>query len=451
MRVLDRSFFQRTIPTAAARVSNNKDISGCRKTLERIKDMLDKSRLLVVRPDPLPELAKLGRKCLLLRPEVRPDDSSTWSPELRDMDKKGVISVIPYNLHLDYDYWTYHDIITAILPEDEQGEVPSGFVTVGHVAHLNLRDQYLPYRKLIADVLMDKNHGIKTVINKIDNVGDESEFRTFNYEVLAGTEDLNVTVNHENCVFRFNYGKVYWNTRLDTEHRRLVELFKEGDAVCDVMAGVGPFALPAGKRGIFVWANDLNPESYACLVDGIKRNKVNEYVRPFNKDGHAFIRDATHELLNTEHSVPIYAKTSKSAPSPAPLKSAQPIKTLARPKTFGHYVMNLPASAVSFLPSFIGLYASPVTSPSTTYEELFEPYTDRKLPMIHVYTFSTKSDDNVAQGVEIFERISKEVGYEITPQTPETTIWDVRDVAPSKRMFCASFRLPREVAFRSRT
>lgn len=73
MRVLDRSFFQRTIPTAAARVSNNKDISGCRKTLERIKDMLDKSRLLVVRPDPLPELAKLGRKCLLLRPEVRPD------------------------------------------------------------------------------------------------------------------------------------------------------------------------------------------------------------------------------------------------------------------------------------------------------------------------------------------------------------------------------------------
>ncbi|KAJ9648536.1 tRNA(m(1)G37)methyltransferase [Coniosporium tulheliwenetii] len=265
---------------------------------------------------------------------------------------------------------------------------------------------------------MDKNHGIKTVINKIDNVGDESEFRTFNYEVLAGTDDLNVTVNHENCVFRFNYGKVYWNTRLDTEHRRLVELFKEGDAVCDVMAG---------------------------------RNKVSDYVRPFNKDGHAFIRDATHELLNTEHSVPIYAKTSKNAPSPASSKSAQPIRTVVQPKTFGHYVMNLPASAVSFLPSFIGLYSTPVSSPSTAYEKLFTPHTDRELPMIHVYTFSTKSDDNVAQGVEICERISKEIGYEITPQTPETTIWDVRDVAPAKRMFCASFRLPREVAFRNRT
>lgn len=112
------------------------------------------------------------------------------------------------------------------------------------------------------------------MINKIDDVGSNSVFRTFNLEILAGESNLNVQVKQEDCLFRFDYSKVYWNSKLNTEHRRLVDRFKEGEAVCDVMAGVGPFAVPAGKRHVFVWANDLNPDSYASLKDAIKRNKV---------------------------------------------------------------------------------------------------------------------------------------------------------------------------------
>jgi tRNA (guanine37-N1)-methyltransferase len=51
-------------------------------------------------------------------------------------------------------------------------------------------------------------------------------------------------------------------------------MFKPGELVADVMAGVGPFAVPAGKNGVFVWANDLNPDSYESLKDAIVRNKV---------------------------------------------------------------------------------------------------------------------------------------------------------------------------------
>lgn len=70
--------------------------------------------------------------------------------------------------------------------------------------------------------------------------------------------------------------------------------------------------------------------------------------------------------------------------------------------------------------------------------------------MVHVHCFSTKSDDNVKETSEICDRISKVLGWEIKPGDDEMTVYEVRDVAPKKRMFCATFRLPHEVAFRER-
>ena len=182
--------------------------------------------------------------------------------------------------------------MTAILPEEDQDEIPVGFTQVGHIgtslfsvdresfandnllAHLNLRPPYNPYKHLLAQILLSKNPHLRTIINKTSTINPNSTYRTFTYELLAGDPDLNVEMKSSDCVFHFDYSKVYWNSRLNTEHRRLVGLFRPGEAVCDVMAGVGPFAVPAGRRGVFVWANDLNPESFASLRDAIVRNKV---------------------------------------------------------------------------------------------------------------------------------------------------------------------------------
>jgi tRNA (guanine37-N1)-methyltransferase len=201
----------------------------------------------------------------------------TWTPLVRDGIEKQELDILPYDLSLDYNYWTYDDVMRCLLPSeprDDHDGFPAGFNQAGHVAHLNLREAFLPYKKLIAEVLVDKNPSVRTVINKIANVGTESEFRTFGYEILAGIDDLNVEVRENNCVFQFDYGKVYWNSKLEGEHSRLIRLFQPGEVVCDVMAGIGPFAVPAGKKGVFVWANDYNPESYRSLDWSIKRNKV---------------------------------------------------------------------------------------------------------------------------------------------------------------------------------
>jgi tRNA G37 N-methylase Trm5 len=84
---------------------------------------------------------------------------------------------------------------------------------------------------------------------------------------------------HEsNCSFKFDFRRVYWNSRLHSEHDRLIQLFKPEDVVADVFAGVGPFSLPAAKKGCGVLANDLNPESYKYLQENIENNKVTGFV-----------------------------------------------------------------------------------------------------------------------------------------------------------------------------
>lgn len=330
--------------------------------------------------------------------------------------------------------------MTSILPEEDLVEIPVGFSIVGHVAHLNLREQYLPYKHLLAQVLLDKNPNVKTVINKLSDVGTHSEFRTFPHELLAGEDNLNVIAHEQDCEYRFNFADVYWNSRLHTEHSRLVEKFNEGEAVCDVMAGVGPFAIPAGKKHIFVYANDLNPASHASMQDAIIRNRVQKFVQASCDDGRNFIKSASDLLRTSELKADIYLPLSKQAKK----EGAKPdVKTFIAPKTFDHYVMNLPATAIDFVDAYAGVYEGQ--------EELFAPHTDRQLPMVHVYCFAAKREPQVLEEEDVCQRVSERLGATITRDTPETELFDVRLVAPAKRMWCCSFRLPKEIAFKPRT
>lgn len=291
---------------------------------------------------------------------------------------------------------------------------------------------------------MDKNPTVKTVIRKTDDVGSHSQFRTFPFELLGGVNDLNVIQHEQNCEFRFDYSRVYWNSRLETEHRRLVDKFRPGEMVCDVMAGVGPFAVPAGKKKIFVWANDLNPHGYEVMQDAIKRNKVDKFVTPHNQDGRDFIRSSARRLLESPLTVTIEPKVRRSQKDTAP-----PPEVFHRPTVFQHYVMNLPGNAIEFLDAFVGVYAGE--------EARFAPHTEQKLPTVHVYCFSGHSEDEHDDHVDICQRISERIGFEITTedrvggsgrQELELAIHNVRLVSPNKQMFCASFRLPEEVAFK---
>ena len=117
-----------------------------------------------------------------------------------------------------------------------------------------------------------------------------------------------------------------------------------------------------------------------------------------------------------------------------------PPRTITAPKLFSHYVMNLPATAIKFLGSFIGLFNGR--------EHLFHPFTKTHLPWIHVYCFNPRRENLEDASVDICQELSKELNFEMTPAYETLDITFVRLVAPKKQMFRASFRLPAEVAFR---
>lgn len=72
-KTLDRSLFSRTLPTAAASLRDNKLISKYRKQLEKTKEIFALDRFDVCAADPDAALAAQGKKCLVLKPHIKPD------------------------------------------------------------------------------------------------------------------------------------------------------------------------------------------------------------------------------------------------------------------------------------------------------------------------------------------------------------------------------------------
>ncbi|GAA95279.1 uncharacterized protein L969DRAFT_92462 [Mixia osmundae IAM 14324] len=344
------------------------------------------------------------------------------------------LRLLSYLLTLDYDYWTADQILRAILPETVVEESPSGFAQTGHIAHMNLRDEYLPYKHLIGEVILSKSHRLETVVNKLDTI--DNEFRVFKMEVIAGKPDFNVTISEEGCSFGFDFSKVYWNSRLQAEHRRLVASFAPLSVIVDAFAGVGPFAIPAAKKSCAVMASDLNPDSARYLRENAESNKVTERMRIDCKDGREYIKHAALDIWQHPFGPPPTKPAKRRTAERAP---AAPISPFRPRRIVDHFVMNLPASALEFLDAYRGLYAS--IKEDTEYQTAL---IQQGRPLVHCYCF-TKLEDAAAAEQDICERASLSLAYPVTPQMDDYRLVLVRAVAPHKDMYCLTFRIPAEV------
>ncbi|EEQ36691.1 hypothetical protein CLUG_00814 [Clavispora lusitaniae ATCC 42720] len=444
MRVLDRSFFKKDVNLLVATFPDPKYLGNFVKAC--------KGEILLL-PGVKHIVPVENTRGVLLRQDI--DDISTYedklSPTALEKIKEYGVSIKPYVLTLDYSFWKADDILNAVLPENLLDEIPTGFAQAGHIAHLNLRSEFKPYGPLIGQVILDKNSKIETVVDKVDSIG--TKFRTFKMKILAGKDDFIVEQSESGCKFRFDFSSVYWNSRLSTEHERLITQFQPNEVVGDVFAGVGPFAVPAGKKNVLVLANDLNPESYKYLKENISLNNVQQFVQPYNYDGREFIRESPRILLEWAKSEGKVQKTKTIKRRKVDPQTKEKITTkdvevtsVPIPKFFTNYVMNLPDSALTFLDEFVGLY-----SRFPEVEEAVKNDPDFKLPIINVHCFEKYSPTETEPSMEelhrrVHAKIVKLIGFEAPFE--KFSFHLVRKVSPTKPMFCVTFELPHEVAFK---
>ncbi|KAJ7161296.1 Met-10+ like-protein-domain-containing protein [Mycena crocata] len=428
---LDKTLFHKSIPILAARFPGTK-IGSVRKSEPMRRSVIDLPRVRTVVPNPSDPT---GDKLVLLKVSSEVD----LSPQTLDFLRAEANGLIPYTLELDYDYWTADEIIHSILPEALREGSPSGFAVTGHIAHLNLNDEYLPYKHLIGQILLDKNQRIRTVVNKLDSI--DTQFRFFKMELLAGDADYIVEHHESDCRFTFDFTEVYWNSRLHTEHERLVQIFNPQDVIADVFAGVGPFAVPAAKKGCAVLANDLNPQSAKYLALNVENNRVGDVVRVSCEDGRSFIREAVSRLIADPfpaYSGPIKSKSQENQERRKQRKlgyqSADNALSLPRAR-ISHFVMNLPDSAIQFLDAFRGIFSY------LDKQDVDKIYNN--MPMIHCHCFTREIEPENAR-VDILKRVEEKIGQSISG---DYALHLVRSVAPNKDMYCISFRLPASVAF----
>jgi tRNA (guanine37-N1)-methyltransferase len=379
-------------------------------------------------------------------------DAVFEDPKVMELLESGDCQRAAHTISVQYHDFTVDEILRKLLPPEIQ-EIPSAYEQVGHLAHVNLRKEHLPFQFWIGKVLMDMNHPrIRTVVNKLGSI--DTKFRTFGMEVIAGYSGdgwSEVSVKEEGCTFDMDFRQVYWNSRLAGEHRRLVKLIqdeaqrseKKTTVVADLMAGVGPFAVPLTRppeignklnkkkqkkqkqknieqqqdadseqpqteqSKITVYANDLNPFSYKYLALNATKNKC-QNLHCSMVDGRAFV----HQL----QTIPTAASVDKSDSNTSGEKGMLEID---------HVIMNLPATAPDFLDAFRG-------------------FTGQHMPRMHVHCFAAKISE-ATDFQDALDRCATALGCPVERERDDVQVHVVRDVAPNKNMLCVSFTLPSQV------
>ncbi len=171
--------------------------------------------------------------------------------------------------------------LKEVLSQSELTKLSSHFHIIGDIAIISIPPEMEDHKKAIAEALISRRRNIKTVLNKTSRL--EGDRRVASFEVLVGSET--VTLHREfGHIYRLDVCKVFFNSRLGYERRRVALKAKADEWVLIPFCGVGPFAVPVAAEGAKVVALEKNSEACRWLAENVSLNGVEENIMIINGD-----------------------------------------------------------------------------------------------------------------------------------------------------------------------
>jgi tRNA (guanine37-N1)-methyltransferase len=159
------------------------------------------------------------------------------------------------------------------------------FDILGNVAFVRFSDKFtLIDKKKFAEKIMRENQGIKTVLEKKENI--KGRLRKLSTNFIAGENTKEILYKENGCSFRFNIDKTYFSPRLSNERKELASKIKKNAVVLVMFAGVAPFSIVIAKnsKAKKVYSNELNREANKYAELNIKMNKLKDKIELVNGD-----------------------------------------------------------------------------------------------------------------------------------------------------------------------
>ena len=147
--LIDKSLFDQNIRLVAINIP----AKLCTVYLNEFKDfLLKRPRIKRIYDAEKDGVRDNERRLIVLTEEMGDDLELPKLPEslkVFNVENNGIPEI--FMLKVSYENIAVEDVLRKILPA-EVVEIPSSFEQVGHIAHLNLREEVLQYKKLIGEL-----------------------------------------------------------------------------------------------------------------------------------------------------------------------------------------------------------------------------------------------------------------------------------------------------------